>query len=330
MTKRSLVLRFGVGTLILGVIAFQIDWAELVSVFRNLQPLWLIPVVLLYTADRLIMAGKWKYLLHSFNVDIKFIEAVTHYYTGGIVGLATQWQSIGDIARIAEAGRSTGKYGAVSTSVVLEKLAGLNALSLLAVVSGLLLNQKLQIVGANAAMLLATVLLVVLVIAPFVTVQLLPAEWVGQLLQKAPISRISSIGARISEFDGKEALQGVYPRFFGLTLAEQFMPIVGLALIGQSLALSMSLSTIFAFLPVAMLIARIPISVEAIGVREGLYVFLLSAFGYNASTAFALAVATRIVDVAVVGIGVIVINVVWSGEVLDETPSYSSRATTTE
>lgn len=317
MPDRGQLLRFAAGALLLGVVAFRVDWAQFVRVFGQLQPAWIPAVFLVYTADRLFMAAKWRYLLRAFDLEISFIQAVAHYYMGGMVGLATQWQAGGDIARIVEAGRSTSRYGAVSTSVLLEKIAGLNALTLLAVGSGILLNVHLEFVSHYAAGTIGATGIVVLGVLPFMTIRYLPAERIGDLLRWIPVDQLNRIAEGVAEFDERNQLTRTYPWFFLLTLLEQFMPIMGLALVGWALQIPLSLGEIIAFLPVSMLIARIPISIEAIGVREGLYVFFLTLYGYAAATAFALSLATRVVDITVVGSGAVATNMLWKEKKTD-------------
>lgn len=306
MRNRGAALRLLAGIALLVVIGLRIDWGQVGEVFKGVRVTWLLPVFLLYTADRLFMAGKWRYLLRALGVTVSFTEATAHYYMGGAVGLAVQWQSGGDLARIADVGHRTRKYGAVSTSVVLEKIAGLNALTLVAVGSCLLLNHEFGFIPQDVVIGAAVPVIVVLCILPFLTVPYFPARRIGRLLERIPIDRLDSLGQEVADFDRSAELAAVYPKFFVLTLAEQLMPILGLALFAYALRIPITLVQVASFLPISMFAGRIPISVEAIGVREGLYVFFLSLYGVAGGTAFALAIATRVMDVSVVGSGSLV------------------------
>jgi uncharacterized membrane protein YbhN (UPF0104 family) len=181
------------------------------------------------------------------------------------------------------------------------------------VVSGLLLNRQLQLLPAQEALLVGVAGAALLAALPFVTIRYLPLDRIGDLLRRIPLERLDEVGRQIEGLERSPELARAYPRFFVLTLLEQLIPILGLLLLARALQIPLSLLTIASFLPVSMLVSRIPISVEALGVREGLYVFFLSLFGVGGGTAFALAIATRIMDVLVVGSGALVSSVFISG-----------------
>src|SRR4029453_10924205 len=82
--------------------------------------------------------------------------------------------------------------------------------------------------------------------------------------------------------------------FFGLTFGEQMLPIVNTWLVARGMGINVGALYFAATLPLALLIARLPISIDGIGVFEGVFVVLMSLAGLSAAQAVAIAVASRI------------------------------------
>src|SRR3972149_11765462 len=78
--------------------------------------------------------------------------------------------------------------------------------------------------------------------------------------------------------------------FFILTLFEQLFPIFANYLISLSLGLKIPLINFFIFIPIIYLTARIPISIDAIGVQEGLYVLFFNMAGLSSDDALILGI----------------------------------------
>lgn len=314
--KKWTILRSLLGIGLLGAVALTVDWAGFVEVFSEARPLWLLLVLGVHVGDRIYMAAKWRYLLAGLRVKISYAEAVVHYFVGGLVGTALQWHLGGDLARAAQVGSRKDATALVSSSVVLEKLAGFSALGMLAVFSALLLNtfhvyaRWALLIPAGAACLGA---FAVLGWSPLSEVLLsrigsfASALAVGRWKEK--VAELSFPVARVRLFRRR------YLLFFGLTLLEQFVAILGFFLLTRAFSVPLSVPHILAFFPIVEFLSRLPVSPQALGIREGLFVFLLGIFGIGTGTAFALAIAGRLVSLAVLLVGATasVLSPTWRG-----------------
>lgn len=298
--------RIGIAVGLLGIVAIHVDWLEFVDVATRADPAWLVLAFAVSTGDRVLMATKWRYLLTGIGVNTSFREAVVYYYMGGLVGTALQWHLSGDIARAVSLGRRTERHSAVTASVILEKIAGLQALTLLAGGSTLLLNARLRFIGWIPLTLLVVGVVVIVAVAPFFVRAAGARETLLDGLEGwSKLDRFADALRSIPD-DVEETFKKVYAAFLFATLLEQLVPTVLLFLYTQAFAVELTLLEIVSVLPLVTLLARLPISVESLGVMEGLFVYFLGLVGVGTATAVVLALVSRLMDmiVMVVGAGV--------------------------
>lgn len=278
----------------------QVDWSSFWRTLADCQPLWLLPALALGYLDRAWMAGKWVQLLRSLGVSASFRQGLQHYLAGGLVGLALQWQLGGDIARALALGRDVGRPRMVVASVTLERVAGASASGLLTTVSlGFLLRSGRA--GEWSGALLAAGALALASVALGLTLlsgtargwlRRLPTRWLG--------ARLHPLLARVARLESPG--WGIWI-FYALTLAEQLVPFASLYLRQLAFGLGISIGEVLLVMPVVMFLSRLPIAVESIGVREGLYVLLFGMIGIGAAESVALALTSRAIDAIVVTTG---------------------------
>jgi uncharacterized protein (TIRG00374 family) len=86
--------------------------------------------------------------------------------------------------------------------------------------------------------------------------------------------------------------------FFMLTLAEQLVSILFAWTIALSLSVDVGLLFVAAVLPVSILIGRLPISFDGIGIFEGIFVILMALGGVSAAEALSIALLGRIIQIS--------------------------------
>lgn len=307
--RRWTALKLVVGLGLFALVAAQVDWSQFWGLVTSAHPAWLAGAVVLVAGDRVFMALKWRYLLGAMRLDISLLSAVQHYLVGGLVGIAVQWQLGGDIARATRASRHTGERRIVVGSILLEKLVGVAALSALAVIAFFLLNFRLDLVSPVPLGLATAVVAPAILASPSLLVSERMTERLAAIGRKAPISRVADLSERIPElreaFDDLETSLAV---FTGLTFAEQFVPVLSLFLLTHAFGQGVSLLVALSVMPVVSLLSRLPLSIESIGIKEGLYVFFLGLVGLSATHAFTLAITSRVIDMLVVGGGTLLVG----------------------
>jgi uncharacterized membrane protein YbhN (UPF0104 family) len=87
--------------------------------------------------------------------------------------------------------------------------------------------------------------------------------------------------------------------FFALTLAEQLLVTLCYGLVAMALQLKFNLVFLLAAVPLAILISRLPISIDGLGVYEGIFIGIMSLAGVRPDDSLALSVAARIFQIVV-------------------------------
>ena len=90
--------------------------------------------------------------------------------------------------------------------------------------------------------------------------------------------------------------RGELARFFAMTLVEQFFPIVWTWLIARGLGVQVGLLFVAGVVPLTILVARLPVGINGIGVFEGIFALLMGLAGVSTAEAVAIAFTGRIVQ----------------------------------
>src|SRR5688572_877577 len=87
--------------------------------------------------------------------------------------------------------------------------------------------------------------------------------------------------------------------FFMLTMTEQLLMAGCYALIALALQLDFNLFFLLAAVPLSILIARLPISIDGLGVYEGIFIGVMSLGGVHPDDSLALSLAARVFQIVV-------------------------------
>jgi hypothetical protein len=272
-------------------------------------------IFVLGTLDRLWMAWKWHYLLRGIGVHVRFLEVAGHYYLGGLLGTAVQSQLGGDIARASAVGRYAGRTRMVAASVVIEKAVGFVAAGMLAVASLFLVHHRYEAISETVLLAAAVPVVLAIALVPLLLSPRLAAPLFSRVLQISPsLAEKLGVTVLVTNPAGLQQAGFVLQRFFALTLAEQLVPLANLYLLKEALRLDLSGYAIVAFTPLIMFFARLPISIEALGIYEGLSIYLFGLAGLSPASALSLALLDRVMGLLVLGFGGL--SYAWAGRSL--------------
>jgi uncharacterized protein (TIRG00374 family) len=269
----------------------RLDWHRTLELIRGADTLLLIAVVLVQTADRVLMALKWHQLLRILDSRLRRSDAIRVYYESTLIGFALPLGGLGpDIVRFVRL-RSRGIEPHVTlASIVMERLNGVIAtLALIAV--GLTVLARLApqpglrhfaVVAAIAAAI-GTVIAAAVIFLPALARSVLrfvrlPVE--STRLEKY-VTAARAYSARRATLAGN----------LGLSMIEQTASVFTLWICSQALAAPLPLVVCLAVAPVAVVIQRLPLTYAGLGLREGSAAALLVALGYDYSAALVLLMA---------------------------------------
>ena len=296
--RRARYLRLAVSLLLIAVVLYFVDWRELAGALVRINLWYLLPFAILMYADRAMMAYKWNLLLRVAAVRVPFMAVFSTYVVAPVAGVLLPSTIGGDAFRLYSLSRYRVSLQAVLASIMVERLLGflamlgLTAVSL-GVASWLIRERSEYWAPMGWAMFAAAVITVILMMA---------------LIDRRVRGLIDSLAQRFERFWLVRKLHEIYAlcagyrqrwRVVGVVLAwtavEQTVPIIANVLMVWALDVEMSTWELVAIVPLIVLGTRLPISLDGIGVQEGLYVGLFALVGVSTSEAFLLSVLGRVV-----------------------------------
>jgi uncharacterized membrane protein YbhN (UPF0104 family) len=282
------VLQLLVSVALLGFLISRLDWQRSLALIRGAEPLLLVAVIAIQTADRVLMALKWHQLLQVLDRKLGRWDAIRVYYESTLIGFALPLGGLGpDIVRFIRL-RIRGIDPHVTlASIIMERLNGVIAtLALIAVglaVLGRLAPQPglrdfsfVAALGAGVAAAVAIVL-------------------VFRSTLSARVFRMPAVKARFARYlDAASAFSArrrTLAANLGLSLIEQTAPVFTMWVSSHALNTPLPWLVCLAVAPVAVVIQRLPLTYAGLGLREGGAAALLVALGYDYSAALVLLMA---------------------------------------
>ena len=276
-------IKCSVSVVLLHWVLQKTDLSEIFLALRSANLPLLAAALVVYFASYYIRAYRWRILLNAQKVE----SSIPFLYQSYMVGIffSNFLPSIvgGDMVRAYDVWRLGMSKSSALATVVVDRLLGLLCLILFAV-SALLISPKL------VTQLHLPSLWWLLGVAVLLGVWLLLRRRLA--LIRFGSRKLQHLFDRVTKAFGvfgnrKEALV----KAFGWSLAVQITVILHYFLIEKALNISVPFGTFFLIVPLATLIMMLPVSINAIGLRESAFVFLLGAYGYGISSSEAIAFA---------------------------------------
>ena len=291
-----LIVRIAVGIVILALVLQSVDFAAAIRLFASIRIGPLLALCVLQVARRVLMAYKSNILLRARSIRISLLEAVRIYYVGYSLGAMTPGAIGADVYKVAALQRFR-KADVIVSTIILERLIGL------AVISGVALATIPWSTNYLAKVSPAAIGLIVAIapIASLVVVVSLSPSILEGLSRRLPFLFRKRMGQRLRQFYLSYLEASQYPRailiFVMLTAFELFVLIIINYLAAQALAIDVSLLYFVCVLPLLHILLRLPISIQGLGVQEGMFAFFLIAAGYTATDGVAISFLLRVVEV---------------------------------
>lgn len=283
------LLKAGISTALLVWIVTRADLGDVAAALARTNVWWLVAALLLQLCGSYLTAYRWRRLLHAHQVDIPqgllfqscMVSTFYRQFLPSTVG--------GDAIRMYDSWRAGASKGAAATALVIDRLLGLLMLVLFAVVALPFANQLTAQypplyawVWLGAGGLLVSTWLIFMpsggvigMVRPLVRV--LPRGVVG-LVEKAASAMAAYRGQK------RTLIQALF-----LSLLLQVNVVTFYFCIAQGLGLEVPYHVFYAIVPIAITVMLLPVSINGIGIREGIFVFLLAAYGVGQAEALAFA-----------------------------------------
>ena len=281
---RSVWFRAAVSAALLSWLGARIDMDATVRSMAAITPSHLVTGLLLVALDRALMITRWVMLIRRFERTISIRSAVWVFLVGASVGHALPSGFGADAVRAYALAQRTARGADAVGLVVVDRYLGVCSLALLAAM-GLVLwsNQavpELQQVSA--------------VLAAAVVAGAAGLLWADRLLALAARPRHEGNSLLVRAYGFARTL-GQYRRhgrlvaaLLALSFVVQVTRVLQAYVFGLGLGIDVAFSYYFAFMPVCILAALLPISIAGVGVAQGAMVALLRPVGVPDEQSFAL------------------------------------------
>lgn len=284
------------------LLIYVVDVGGVWRTLSRCDPIWALVALGVFTLDRVLMSYKWGLLLAIRGYRVTLKERLMVYCSSMMWGLALPSTVGADGIRILLVRRFGVRVDDALATILVERGLGFISALLMAVMSLLLLRFLVPDAAEYDIPLLIGI--VSLLVAIGVLLLSFSSKAITSILrllpQRAAQSSAARLLSRLHEAYRSLALdRRRLTLFFVLTVAEQLLMAVCYGLIALALQLTFNLVFLLAAVPLSILIARLPISIDGLGVYEGIFIGVMSLGGVHPDDSLALSLAARVFQIVV-------------------------------
>jgi uncharacterized protein (TIRG00374 family) len=284
------------------LLIYVVDVRGVLHTLMRCDPLWALVALGVFTIDRVLMSFKWGLLLTIRGYSVTLTERLMVYCSSMMWGLALPSTVGADGIRIMLVRRFGVRIDDALATILVERGLGFISALLMAVMSLLLLRFIVPDAGEYGTPLLIGIVSLLVAIG-FLLLSFnskAVTSVLGLLPQRVAQSSAARLIVRLHEAYRSLSLdRRRLWLFFILTVAEQLLVAVCYGLVALALQLQFNAVLLLAAVPLAILISRLPISIDGLGVYEAIFIGVMALGGMRPDDSLALSVAARVFQVVV-------------------------------
>jgi len=290
--KLIFLLKACVGVLLLAFVLYRADWNGVVLVLREISLIWIALLLLLSIVMIWLSCVKWRLFLSARGSEVPVRALMKLYLIGYFFNNFAPSNVGGDVARGMLLGKRIQNKSDSFGTVFLERFTGLVALIGMALAATLLRPDLLQ----NTAL----TLLLAGMGAGFAVMMLLLISRRAQTLALRIFDRLpfKKLTAKLRKFVEVvfyfRAHRRVLLQAMLLSVSFHLITVINTQAACLALGLQADFLTLAVVVPLVLIIAIIPVSVNALGIMEGAFVFFLAYAGLDAAEALSVALVLRV------------------------------------
>lgn len=293
-------LRLLVSLALLGLVVSRLDLARAAEILSSAHLLLLLLAVLVGLAGRFFAAFRWWILLLAMNTHVSYGNVLRLSFIGMFLHFLPAGSVASEVARVYGLSRTTSDLAGSFTSVLVDRLFGLGALIVVALVGLAVAPPGVPPILSE----LAWIGFAVILAAAYMTMNATARRILGRSLSAIRLDairiRLEKVYIRLDEMRSSSSLMGWSAI---AALVNTGFRIAPAWCVAMALGIDVSLTQLFIIIPLIYLAAQIPISLGGLGVREVGWVALLRVIEVPASDAIvmSLVLATKIFIVSLPG-----------------------------
>jgi uncharacterized membrane protein YbhN (UPF0104 family) len=308
--KFLLKIIFSLGILV--YLFFHVPLLSFWEAFLDARHNYIILAFLLYIIGQGLSTYKWKLLAKTLGFRRRFKRFLAYYFIGMFFNLFFLGSIGGDVAKTyLLAGKQDSRMRA-GYSVLAERFTGGMALATIAIIALIssptihvlpLLLKLMHWVGLDTGISSPSIQHVISLWLRIGLIGVCVSVWAlvftfPLLLPLFPWLTKWAAKIKLGDFAVYWSHPGRMSLVLAISFVFQILNILVFALIGMSLDLGVPIGYYFVIVPLVDLVSILPISVSGIGVREGLYVYLLYLAGVGISKGLAFGIVGFLVVMA--------------------------------
>lgn len=304
--RTRLLLKIAVSAALLAFLLSKISIPQLADLFRGLDAGLIAATVAVFLLSNVIGGYQWHVLLKSSGVRLPFHRTIRFYFVGLFFNNFLPASIGGDAIKVYDLSRIGSSVYQVVAVTMLDRIIGIFSLCLLATGAALALMND-----SSAGALWPYLLVFIACMTPVVGLYFFKplsrvVRWVVRaLLPPSWEKGGSAILDHLSAFRAKKPL---IVSLMLLSVAIQAMRVVTHILAARALGLAIepvAAGLFFVFVPILSLAMIPPITINGLGIREGLGILLFARAGIGQTDAFAIEFLTYAVSVVVSLLGLV-------------------------
>lgn len=281
------------GTISLGLITYLLatqveSFHEIWQAMGTANPWLLLLAFSLNTIGYLLCSWRWQILLRAQGFAVPLIELIRAYTIGIFFNAFLPGLMSGDFIRALNISDRVSSYARSFLILFVERLTGMFGLWVLAVIALPLIRRDLVVQTGIGWLLLIVAGVLAGIWLLFFSRRLV--GWVRPMFSLPLVRKLAGILDRIDETARAfAARRGAVFAGMGISVIFQANVVLHYYLIGMALGIEVPLAVYFAVIPVSLFLMMAPISINGVGVREQVFVFMFGAFGVGAAQAISMA-----------------------------------------
>lgn len=289
--RRKTALKAAIGVTLLAALIWMVDWRDTLDTLKNITVPWIAALLLISLILVLISCVKWRLFLVARGASVSLWRLTDLYLIGYFFNNFAPSNVGGDVVRSYILGEHIGSQSDSFGTVFLERFTGFVALIGMAVVAAtirpeLLVNRVLLALLAGMALGLGVILLLI--------ISRRAQQWAGRGLARLPAKRpVEKIRKFIDVVFYFRAHRPIMIRAMLLSVLFHVFTIINTQVACRALGLQVHFLDLAVVVPVVLTIAAIPVSMNALGIMEGAFVFFLAMAGLDPAEALSVALVLR-------------------------------------
>ncbi len=280
-------LRILISVVLIGWLIWMADEAQLVERLAGADYRYLLLMALVVNLDRFLMATKWNMLLRAKGIILSWGAAISAYYRASFFNIFLP--TVGsDSYRIVEVSRLTGRSDEIIASVAIERFFGIIATAIMSLISFVSFVAFIDNDQSWATVIQLLVLLSGLTVILTVSMSSQVQAFIFQMLPASESKIVKKIRSIFDAYQQYANQRKTLAIFLGLSVIEQLFQAFSTYFISRALGLDIPFVYFVIFIPLVMMIIRLPISFDGYGVRETLYIYFFGLVAVSRTDAFLL------------------------------------------